>query len=310
MREYLENPICKLKPLFKIDYRKKQNIVSACFFKMYGGGYKNFSKYTEGIVKLSKTIERKIEGFRLRLFIEKSIYEDDNIMKILNKLDIDLVLYECQDFIKEDKYHVGLFGTLLRFFPLFDFPNNDSNMVIVSDIDIGNTDVNTILTLYKNFKRSEKFMKKVPFTIYYHSTFYKTANRTKHTNIYNNYIYNYLIADSLAGFKKMNKNIIIKFLQSVEKYDKDLTFYKGKKIQQDTNFIFGVDEYFTSEILKKYIIDRKKTFVQNITHITTGYLYNVIMFDKIFKKEYKNFLNFVLKGFKNYPKGDILKGFR
>ena len=49
MKKYLKNPLCEFTPLFKIDYNKKKNIISASFFKMSEGAYKNFSKYTDGL---------------------------------------------------------------------------------------------------------------------------------------------------------------------------------------------------------------------------------------------------------------------
>ena len=36
----------------------------------------------------------------------------------------------------DSKYHIDLFGTLVRYFPLFNFNNNDAKSVIVVDIDI------------------------------------------------------------------------------------------------------------------------------------------------------------------------------
>jgi hypothetical protein len=315
VKRYLENPICDFTPLFNIDYRRRQNIVSACFFKIYGGGYKNFSKYTNGIVNLSKHIDKNMKGFTLRLFIDRSVYEDKDIMKILNKLNIDLVLYECTDFMKEDKYHKGLFGTLLRFFPLFDFPNNDSNIVAVSDIDVPNIEEskrqkNTVSDVYEIYKKNEKFIKKAPFTIYYHSNFYKQLRRTKYDMFYKNYMYTYVLSTSIVGFKKLENESIVKFLKNVEKFNKSLTFYRERKLNQDTNFIFGVDEYFTSETLKKYIIDNKKPFVQNISYIITGDLYFQIMDYKKCNKEYKKFFRFVLRDFQSYPKDSLIQNFK
>ena len=35
----------------------------------------------------------------------------------------------------------GLFGTMVRFFPLFDFPGNDAGVVMVSDPDVKREDL-------------------------------------------------------------------------------------------------------------------------------------------------------------------------
>ena len=51
---YLENNICKFEELKPINYNIKKNIISASLFKMNTGGYKNFNKYLDGIIKLSE----------------------------------------------------------------------------------------------------------------------------------------------------------------------------------------------------------------------------------------------------------------
>ena len=76
-------------------------------------------------------------NLEIRMFIDNSIYEDSDIMKYLNKFNnITLILYKCNNFIINNNYHVGLFDTLVRFFPLFNFKNNDYNIVYITDTDI------------------------------------------------------------------------------------------------------------------------------------------------------------------------------
>ena len=314
VRRYLENSICNLTPLFNIDYRKKQNIVSCSFFKIEGGGYKNFSRYMNGLVILDDYVKKYMKEFRVRLFIDKSIYEDQKIMNFINKLDIDLVLYDCPDFKKSINFHKGTFGTLLRFFPMFNFPNNDSKFVIISDIDLNeNKDPKVLLPLsklYENYKNYKVIMKKSNVTIYFDSDFYKSIHRYSFDSIYKGYIFGYIVADYMINFKKMNYQIIENFIKNVENLKKEPTFYREKQIIKDTKFIFGVDEYFTSLTLKKYLIDEKKPFLQKLRFIITGILYFLIVEKDIYEKEYKNFFRFVLKDYKNYPKNNVLESFK
>ena len=100
-------------------------------------GYKDFSSYIDGI-KILYNYRIKDTDFHLRIFIDETIYLDNTIMNELKQLtNIELVLYSCPNFlIKDKKNHEGLFGTMVRFFPMFDFPNNDAKTVIISDVDI------------------------------------------------------------------------------------------------------------------------------------------------------------------------------
>jgi len=130
---YLQNEICEFIPLTPIDYTIKKNIIVTSLFKMSSGGYKNFNKYLDGIKILSDVAKKY--NMSVRIFIDHTIHDDNIIMKYLNKFNnITLILYKCNSFLV-NKHHVGVFGTLVRFFPLFDFPNNDSNIVLLADAD-------------------------------------------------------------------------------------------------------------------------------------------------------------------------------
>ena len=234
VKRYLENSICNLTPLFNIDYRKKQNIVSCSFFKIEGGGYKNFSRYIDGLVILEDYVKKYMKDFRIRLFIDRSIYEDQNIMNLLNKLNIDLVLYDCPEFKKNIKFHKGTFGTLLRFFPMFDFLNNDSNYVIISDIDLKeNKEDPSVLTpitkLYENYKNNKVIKKKFNVKMSFDSDFYKSVDRYNFNSLYKGYIFGYVVAGFMTNFKKMNHRILENFIKNVENLNKEPTFYRNKK---------------------------------------------------------------------------------
>ena len=76
MVKYLKNTICNFTPLFDINYENEINIISASFFKIAGKGYKDFSKYSNGIKYITTYIKNELPDFRLRLFIDNSIYND------------------------------------------------------------------------------------------------------------------------------------------------------------------------------------------------------------------------------------------
>ena len=135
---YLKNSICNFTPLFEIDYSKKKNLVCGSLFKITGGGYKDLSVYVEPFKNTVEKLLKKMPDLNLkfRLFIERSIFEDKKLYGMLEKLkNVEMVLYECPNYIIEDVHHRGIFGMIVRFFPLFDFENNDADTVIISDLD-------------------------------------------------------------------------------------------------------------------------------------------------------------------------------
>lgn len=144
MVKYLENSICEFELLFDIDYNKKTNILSACFFKM-NKHYKNFNIYLNGLKRLIQLLEQE-NNYKLRIFIDSHIKNDKEIFGLLSSSKVvQMVLFKCSDYINDD-YHLDVFGALVRLFPIFDFPNNDAKNVIIIDIDLNKEDL-------KSFKR-------------------------------------------------------------------------------------------------------------------------------------------------------------
>ena len=169
MKIYLKNSICKFTPLFDINYEKKTNIISCCFFKMQGGGYKDFSIYLNGIKYLNDFITEELSDFYIRLFIDKSIYIDNEIMKYLKKLKkLQIVLTDCKAYKKNNVHHRGLMPTFFRFFPMFNFENNDSDVVLIADIDWKSVDeIKSRYTIVKTYKLLKKKKKIKCNVIYY-----------------------------------------------------------------------------------------------------------------------------------------------
>ena len=142
MVKYLENNICEFETLFEIDYNKKINILTTCFFKM-DKHYKNFDTYIRGLKKLINMLNYQNE-YMLRIFVDQNVLDDQEIMNILkSSKKVQIVLFKCANFMKGN-YHIDVFGALVRLFPVFEFKNNDAKNVICIDIDLNNEDTDTL----------------------------------------------------------------------------------------------------------------------------------------------------------------------
>ena len=259
---YLKNDLVSFKPLFKI--RSKQNIVSTCFFRRYKNKqYKEggFDRYLAGLQELND--KTKQIGFRVRMFIDEAIYEDDVIMKRLRKLPmIDLVVFDCPLF-KKDGYHIGLFGTFIRFFPMFDFPNNDANIIIISDID-------DIVAFKKYLPRITK--KDIYLDISTNiSRHFK--NKEQFDMIYKDKLVSYFKPQEMLIFKSLPKSILMDFFSSLDMHyaytyylhpDLDTTTLKYEMKYGEVPFVYGCDEYFLNQIMFKSIIDQKLPYAHTV----------------------------------------------
>ena len=291
-REYLKNNICKFKPLFKINYDHKSDILSTCFFKMIGSGYKDFSIYVKGLIDLNNFITKIKSTYKIRLFIDNSIYNDKHIFnKILSLKNVQPILYSCPNYIINSDYHIGLFGTIVRFFPFFNFENNDANIVVSADID--GTNIN-IFEKYLKILRINKASSNIFNDIYLFRS--GPLNRSLRFNFdifYKGKLNPYFYAISFVSIKRIDKNILINFLKEVNKENNNIIYShhyisENNKISKESDlkykshgkFIYGIDEYFLNTYLLNYIIDNKLCNVVNITWDIYGCLYYVLINDK------------------------------
>ncbi len=237
--EYLKNDICKFKPLFEFNPNKKVNIFCTTFFKM-NKHYKDFNKYINGLKMWINYINNSKNDFMFRLFIDQNILDDNEVMTLIKSCKkMQPVLYECHDYMV-GKFHLDLFGTLLRFFPLFNFENNDAKKVFIVDMDWVSTDKEVYPRMDYIIEFSKKY--KYPLLAHYSpiiAQFYNLIEKIEIKNI--------IAAFLLFPNEKYDKNLILNFINEAPSI-KDIGPYEKRL----TTFGFGVDELF----LNKYFINK------------------------------------------------------
>lgn len=249
MVKLLTNSICEFEVLSKTDLLETDsvNALSAVFFKR-DQYYKNFGIYIRGIRRIVDFIDQdwnnpKDNGYVLLLFIDVNVKNDSQIMDIINKSRNTVpVLFKCSEYMKGD-FHIDLFGTLVRFFPMFDFPDNPFNVSCCVDIDLHNDDYYRLKNLMDH--RPEGF----------------TAAGEASRLIYQNkpaYIYAGLI---YYNRKKESHKIIEHFIKTAESIDS-----KGNYGKRLTTFGYGIDEIFINDIFVPIIKDYTTTIEYQISY--------------------------------------------
>jgi len=310
--EYLNNNICKFTLLFNnFNPNIKKNIVSCAFFKLHTTQYKDFNLYIDGLEKLYNKVynQYKDEKFTIRLFIDNSIYKDKILFNRLEKMDkIEIVLYSCENYqIGTDlNYHMGLFGTLVRFFPMFNFENNDADIIIILDIDD-----------YDYFEKSIQNIKLIKSNIKTNTniSFFKAGNISKNvlytiSSIYNSIPNPYAVASNFISFSKCDKQVIYDFLLEISESNELLTKYQHKfesnsNLLTGNKFVYGFDEYFLNINYTDYLIDTSETICVKFKWSVYGSLfwflskknipqYQIDLINDMFKYIYDNIgFNFV-----------------
>jgi len=245
------------------DCLDSEYILSACFFKTNNHYYRDFSAYVNGLKSLIKFIEdnnfieERENGkkrFDLLIFIDQNIYEDTEIMKIINSSNrVKPVLFRAK---KENlldpesnKFHLGLFGTFMRFFPLFNFEDNKTKVVCVVDIDLEERTIEDEINIRTNIKYiMNNTLEKGFYTKFGTTKTFKT--NLKH--------HPYVLAGS--GFTtcdiKFDRNYLFDFFNKVEKNE---VHEKGIYGKREKGYDFGTDEVFLNDyLLKEYYHTRNR----------------------------------------------------
>lgn len=225
-------------------------------------------KYTKSLIQIVKDVKTLFPEYNLRIYCDKTSL--DFVRQFIKELHVEIFVYYFPDFFdtKMDK-HNGLFGTLIRYLPLFDFPNHQAKQTIIFDVDsIMRGKVLTAITYFDQHPE-EKLM--------YRSRFcYDMVPRLQ--LIGNNLKY-YIISSYLAQRGNLPQKIFIDFLtncliKNCDNYkyllntlDKSSTndiYSKQNKI--DGKYRYGIDEYFLNTSYLQYYIDQKINFIIFVPH--------------------------------------------
>ncbi len=263
--------------------------------------YKNTKKYYDGMKILINEYQKYFPNFYLRIYYDSSVtdnYEEKHknytlqlwqplFREMKKNKYIQLVKYDIPKWRKNKTYHEGLIGTMVRFFPLFDIPENKNIQdVLIFDIDIN------IMELEFNKK--------------YYDILNKNANIQVLYRIYGCYYIGYrfnsmkeyfdtqyaIIADAFFSKIKFPVSLFNDFIKCVDNncsyflnFINYFKKYPSRNIPKtntlgNTKFIYGIDELFLLSI-KKYIQDN------NIPHIII-ILREIINLIRLLKTNYED----------------------
>jgi hypothetical protein len=272
---FLKNDICEIEILTRRhllfnddDTVKHMNLVSSTFFKRESY-YKNFGIYMRGLKKTVDMIDnhnRKaksnadMEEFYFLLFIDANARDDSQIMNIIESSEYVIpALFTCSRYMQQDgKYHLDLFGTLLRFFPMFNFDFNPAKNIVCIDIDLNKDDLRKIEFLMKNQPKGVTGSGTIDRLIYLGELPYMYSG----TLMFNR--------------KKLDKDIITKFIASAHTIAG--TGHYGKRT---TTFGYGIDEMF----LNSHLLPIVGEFSNIIEYQISYFLYHSAPYIKAQKRE-------------------------
>lgn len=143
---------CKFTKHFT-EPKEKYICLSSCLFykESYIKVSKNLTTYNASekkvksfITNLTRTIENLTNGtypsnYYLRLYYDQSIFKQKDYKKMIELIQkhkkVQLVEYKCDTFLTNQNVHMDLFGTLVRFYTIFDNESPNMEYCIITDLD-------------------------------------------------------------------------------------------------------------------------------------------------------------------------------
>ena len=284
----MENSICTIKTLYTPN-RRYANTVNLVFFRAIPLT-KNFKEYTEGLRQWKEYI-KIFPDSQLQVFIDKAISTDEETMKILHDLDARIYLFECSDFLIKDGFHIGLFGTVLRFFPMFDINTHPMTVAHMCDLEPGET------TLYGMSLISKLSGMKGPSMIYESKFIYSKLYDSQST-LKNGLAYPWLSAGKFCALKRVPFSLMTSYLEDIKKGKKFFNRYEERMLsymkKEHGNFSFGVDELFLNHVYLPWLIKNGAIIVIIIAEVNPKVF--IIRLRKLIyqRKESKKHLDYIL----------------
>lgn len=241
--------------------KQSKKIISCSFFATKNS-YRNFDIYVKN---LKKFLEQKniLKGFETRIYVDDSSKNEVlNITKDDDNVTLIEFLYKP---LKESYGHIGMFGTFMRFLPLFE---KNLDCVFISDIDIPNN----YLPTQNLFNSIQKAKAKFHYKTYVCYNVIKSYGKPFT-----------ILAGTIISYLQLPITLFNKFIKSLVKPNKHLQAIIEKLNKENSvhpanpkpysKIPYGIDEVFTNTLIYNYLVEHNIT-----THIDVdyGYMYRVL----------------------------------
>jgi hypothetical protein len=276
-------------------------IISASLFKMKNS-YRDFNIYINDLLKWIKYIPKRSY---LRLYVDNTVLSSTLFNTLLDDdkyPDLEIILYECEEFMDSEGYHDGTFGSIIRLIPLFQKPKN-VKYIWVTDLDMP-------IKVY-NYKYIKMMLEKNVKVCYYSKACYNKpwSQGLEYPIGAGRIIMNSKINLDYKDFTKFLNDVLKNKYKSIyeeikEKYENPVKGLK-RKMSDVKYFPYGFDELFCNlyllpvfetykhiiffDIGLRAFIDEKVTKIPNNKEYTG--LYFKSWATNINVKDYKKLIN-------------------
>jgi hypothetical protein len=242
-----------------IDHNPYNVCISVSLFKMRYA-YNPFGKY---VTKFFRWIDNIDPKYFVRVYTDRISYETEDFQKIVKKNypHLEIFIYEFPEFQDELGYHLGTFGSIIRYVSLFDNElRNEMEYIWTSDVDV----------FAHHFEKHIEDMeaKKIDISYYSKACYYRPwiPDSVDYPIINLRLIVGKNVKVSKTKFDNYLTNVIKGKYKDLEEEIRE--FNSDSKTHPinplDKTFIYGFDEVYTNQILYKEIYKYKRLIDYNM----------------------------------------------
>jgi hypothetical protein len=235
-----------------------RNVLTCCFFTV-GDAYRDFRQYIGNLKRFIQQSEM-LKNFEVRIYTDDT-GKDIALEAAEGKERVSVMHYDCPQF-HEGKGHKGMFGTLVRFLPMFE----DLDVVWCSDIDIPDRwlDEHQLRLLNKN--NCDFFLAKF---ICYDD---KVVWHRKHTILAGRFISKIQFPRALLT-RFLNMFTEGKLSEIVDKINAENTNLSNKK--PSSQFPYGMDEVFLNTSVYNWMMRHNTKILLQTDYFIRGFAYEL-----------------------------------
>jgi hypothetical protein len=232
----------------------KHSKIIACSFFTMNDAYRSFEKYQKHLKRFLGQVQQ-LTDFEVRIYTDDT--GSDYALKVSQEPNITVLHYDCPEF-KEGSGHIGTFGTLVRFLPLFE----KHDIVWIADIDIPDFFVGQ-----KNL--DEMFEHNCDFKISSRICYDRKVYGRKHT----------IEAGRFISTVQLPKRLLTTFITYLlkGKYQNEINMLNADNTRKTpSHFPYGIDELFLNWPVYEWIKKGEyKIFVETDMLVTQMLTKNV-----------------------------------
>lgn len=250
----MENDICKFQ-VIENPSRKYASSVNLVFFRAKPLT-KNFQKYIDGLSNWKRYM-KYYPDCQLQVFIDEHVLNDKQVQTLLKELNARVYLFKCPEFLINDNFHIGLFATMMRFYPMFGVNTHPLKVAHIQELEPDEEFVPRFEYLNKlgNMKHGA--------SVIYTSRKIYAKNFVSAKYKFEDFIsYPWIIAGRFSAYKKVPFKIFTDYLGDVESGKKFYNVYEKwetHKKPEHGKYSFGTDEIFLNEPYLGHLIETGHT---------------------------------------------------